>query len=224
MHLKRPKISYANVVSTLALFIALGGTAVATGVIDGKKIKRGSITGKQIKKRSVPGADLKPNSVRGRQILETSLGRVPSSVRAGSAGFAEVAARAESSAVADQADGLSSALIASLTDTCPAGTVPYAGACLDSSARGPSTWPTAAKTCGDAGGRLPGLAELEGFRQQPGVTLDGTEHTAAYLDLNGLASGGEMTVGITDSGSLSPGLIYGTSNARFRCAFPATNQ
>lgn len=211
-------ISYANVVSTLALFVALGGTAVATGVLDGKKIKQGSITGKQIKAKSVPGADLKPDSVRGRQVLESSLRKVPRARQADSA------LTAGQATIADTANGLNAALSESLTDRCPEGTVAYAGVCIDSSTRGPAPWTVAAKTCGDAGARLPHLSEMEGFRQQPGVTLDGTEHTGTYIDLNGLDAGGGSTVGISDGGSLAPGFSYGSSNARYRCVFPASNR
>lgn len=224
---RRPRLSYANVVSTVALFVALGGTAVATGVIDGKKIKRGSITGKQIKARSVPGGDLRPDSVRGKQIREASLGKVPRSRLADSAQFASRAGSATSAdraATAGVAEGLSPAVMAGLKDACPEGTTPYAGACIGSSTHGTATWPVAARACGDAGGRLPHLSELEGFRQLPGVTLDGPEHTDTYLDTNGINPGGQWTIGIWDGGTLTSGLDYGSSAAGYRCVFPLTNE
>lgn len=222
----RPQISYANVVATLALFVALGGTAVATGALDGKSIRKGSITGKQIKAKSVPGTDLRPDSVRGRQILERTVGKVPRAGYADAAGSAttsEQAAIAGFATTSGTAEGLTAELTDQLTDRCPAGTIRYAGACFESSTRGPDNWPVAAKVCGDAGARLPHLSEMEGFRQQPGVTLDGTEHTGTYLDLNGLDAGGGSTVGIADNGSLGSGFSYGSSNARYRCVFPAAN-
>jgi len=227
MRSRWPGISYANVVSTLALFVALGGTAVATGVLDGKKIKRGSITGKQIKARSVPGGDLRPNSVRGRQILERSLGKVPRAKLADSAASAQVAEAATRATTAQEADlaaALSPALMARLTDACPEGTTAYAGACIESSVHGSGTWPAAAKACGDAGGRLPHLSELEGFRQLPGVTLVGSEHTDTYLDINWIDPDGAYTVGLWDGGGRNPGFDYGNSTASYRCVFPATNR
>lgn len=49
----RSKLTYANVVATLALFIALaGGTAVAA--ITGTKVKDGAITGSKIALSSLP--------------------------------------------------------------------------------------------------------------------------------------------------------------------------
>jgi hypothetical protein len=55
-HLLAPLVrqSPAMVVATLALFVALGGTAVAAGTL---------ITGKQIKNSSITGADVKNNSL-----------------------------------------------------------------------------------------------------------------------------------------------------------------
>ncbi|HEY1597706.1 MAG TPA: collagen-like protein [Thermoleophilaceae bacterium] len=46
-------ISYANVVATLALFLALGGGAFAATKITGKQIKNGSLTGSDLKKHSI---------------------------------------------------------------------------------------------------------------------------------------------------------------------------
>jgi hypothetical protein len=53
-----PKSSYANVVATLALFIALGGAAVAAG------LPRNSVGPRQIKRGAVNAAKLKRNAVR----------------------------------------------------------------------------------------------------------------------------------------------------------------
>jgi hypothetical protein len=63
----RRRISFANVVALLALFVALGGTVYATGKINGKAVK----------KASLPGNRLKPDSVGGKQVNEASLGTVP---------------------------------------------------------------------------------------------------------------------------------------------------
>lgn len=63
----RDRLSYANVVATLALFVALGGTSYAAFTITGANVKDGSLTGK----------DLKRNSLTGRQIREGRLDTVP---------------------------------------------------------------------------------------------------------------------------------------------------
>jgi hypothetical protein len=63
----RDRLSYANVVATLALFIALGGSSYAALTVTGKQVRNGSLTGK----------DLQRNSLTGRQIREGRLDTVP---------------------------------------------------------------------------------------------------------------------------------------------------
>ncbi len=51
------------VIATLALFIVVGGSATAAGLINGKDIKPGTVTAKQIKNKSVTEAKLAPSAV-----------------------------------------------------------------------------------------------------------------------------------------------------------------
>ena len=62
----RRRLSYANVVATLALFVALGGSSYAAL----------SLTGRDIRDASLTGRDIKRNSLTGRQIKEARLGTV----------------------------------------------------------------------------------------------------------------------------------------------------
>ncbi len=67
MHTRfRRRLSYANVMSTLALFVALGGSSYAALSIDGSSIER----------RSIAAAKIKRNSITGREVRESRL-RVP---------------------------------------------------------------------------------------------------------------------------------------------------
>lgn len=59
----RARLSYGNVVGTLALFIALGGTSYAALVITGRNVKNSSLTGADIKNRSLSTADIKDFSL-----------------------------------------------------------------------------------------------------------------------------------------------------------------
>src|SRR4051794_40579339 len=67
MNRLRRSLSYANVMATLAVFIALGGSSYAALKLTGHDIRDGSLTGR----------DLKPNSVGGKRIRESRLGTVP---------------------------------------------------------------------------------------------------------------------------------------------------
>jgi hypothetical protein len=59
----RPRLTYANVMSTLAVFVALGGSSYAAVTISGSNIKN----------RSIPAKKLKPNSITGKQVRESRL-------------------------------------------------------------------------------------------------------------------------------------------------------
>jgi hypothetical protein len=63
----RNRLTYANVLATLALFVAMGGSAYAVS----------KITGAQVKDRSLTSRDLRSNSANGRVVNERSLGAVP---------------------------------------------------------------------------------------------------------------------------------------------------
>jgi hypothetical protein len=65
--LLRRRLTYANVVATFALFIALGGTSYATL----------ELTGRDIRDRSLTGQEFLRNSVGGRPIKESRLDAVP---------------------------------------------------------------------------------------------------------------------------------------------------
>ncbi len=62
-----PKLSYSNVIATMALFIALGGAAIAAGLpknsVGTKQLKRGAVTAAKLKKGAVTSGKLAPKSV-----------------------------------------------------------------------------------------------------------------------------------------------------------------
>jgi hypothetical protein len=63
----RKRVSYSNVIATMALFIALGGVAVAAGLprnsVGPRQLKRGAVTAAKIRKGAVIAGKLSPNSV-----------------------------------------------------------------------------------------------------------------------------------------------------------------
>jgi hypothetical protein len=63
----RRKLSYANVMATVAVFISLGGTSVAALQLTGRDIKDGSLTAK----------DIRRDTLGGKRIKEGRLGVVP---------------------------------------------------------------------------------------------------------------------------------------------------
>jgi len=96
----RDRLSYANVVATLALFVALGGSSYAAL----------SITSKDVQNRSLKGGDLRKNTVTGTEINESKLKQVPA------ARVADTAATADVSKSAGTATTAGSATTAALAD------------------------------------------------------------------------------------------------------------
>lgn len=80
----RSKLTYANVVATLALFIALGGASAFAAT----QLAKNSVGTKQLKANSVTGAKVKDGSLTGSDIDASTLGTVPSAIRAATAGSA----------------------------------------------------------------------------------------------------------------------------------------
>jgi hypothetical protein len=64
----RSRLTYSNTIATLALFVALGGVAVATG------LPRNSVGTKQLKRRAVTAAKLAPKSVISGKLGPNSVG------------------------------------------------------------------------------------------------------------------------------------------------------
>lgn len=63
----RPKLTFANVISCLALFVALGGFAVAAGLpknsVGTKQLKKNAVTSTKIRKDAVTGSKIQDGAV-----------------------------------------------------------------------------------------------------------------------------------------------------------------
>ena len=87
------RLTYANVVATLALFVALGGSSYALTQFGTK----------QVRNRSLRGIDLRRNTLKGSEVNESKLGTVPRALHAGSA---DTASSAGAAALATDAQAL----------------------------------------------------------------------------------------------------------------------
>jgi len=88
----RSKLTYSNVVSTLCLFLLLGGGAYAAiklpknsvgtkqiknQAVSNAKLAKGAVTGEKVQSGSLTGSDVANNSLTGTQINASTLGTVP---------------------------------------------------------------------------------------------------------------------------------------------------
>lgn len=82
----RQRLTYANVMATVAVFIALGGAGYAA-----TQLPKNSVGAKQIKRNAITTAKIKNGAVTGAKIKAGSLGTVPSATHAATADSATVA-------------------------------------------------------------------------------------------------------------------------------------
>jgi hypothetical protein len=109
MHRVRGKLTYANVIATIALFVALGGASYAAvklpkNSVGTKQIKNKSITGAKIAAGAVTGVKIAPGSIGGPALNLSSIGTVPSAAQATNAAHATSADTATRAATAERAE------------------------------------------------------------------------------------------------------------------------
>jgi hypothetical protein len=90
----RPKLNYSNAIATIALFVALGGAAVAAGIpknsVGPRQLKRGAVTSAKIRKFAVTSAKLADKSVIAAKLAPNSVG--PGAIGNGAVSSAKLAA------------------------------------------------------------------------------------------------------------------------------------
>jgi hypothetical protein len=103
----RPRLTYANVVSTLCLFILLGGTAwaVAKNSIGTAQLKNKAVTTPKLADGAVNSAKVANGSLTGVDVNASTLGTVPSATSAGHATIADSATNAGNATNAGTVDG-----------------------------------------------------------------------------------------------------------------------
>jgi len=70
----RSRLTYSNVIATLALFIALGGSAFAVKKIRSKDIARNAVKSRQIAPKAVKARQIAPNAVKASEIAAEAVG------------------------------------------------------------------------------------------------------------------------------------------------------
>ena len=103
----RPRLTYANVMSSIAVFLTLGGaTALAAGqlgrnTVGTKQLKKNSITAVKIKNGAVTGIKVKSGSLTGTQVDASTLGTVSNATHAASADSATNSEKLDGFSAAD---------------------------------------------------------------------------------------------------------------------------
>jgi hypothetical protein len=205
----RRRLTYANVVSTICLFIVLGGTAYAgaSSLINGAKIKDHTIAGKKLKNDTLGGG----------QINESSLGKVRSATHADTATSATSANAANSAATANTANSANTAatathaLTADTASTANSATNALALGGLDSNAFERSSRTQFGYARDDVNGQVTLLSW-----PQLGVEVrtDGDTDTANQLIIRNTRNSGNI-IGTLNGTAFGPG--PGTETGQLSC-------
>jgi hypothetical protein len=206
----RQHLTYANVIATLALFVALGGSSYAALRVGSREIADNSIRSRDVRNHSLTRHDVARNTLDGTVIRESRLGRVPRA------------------SVADDASRLGGLAAADLKVKCPADTLPIAGVCVETQPRPAVPYNTAVVQCSrvgnppGAGRRLPTHGELraglQGFDLAAGGELTGEVYPSQ-------STPGEVDVlSVTDkTGSVALTPDTDAGKKAFRCVFTPSN-
>ena len=157
--------SYTNVMSTVAVFIALGGSSYAALEIKSADIANNSVRGVDVRNRSLKERDVKRNALSGRSIRESRLGRVPR---------------------ARDADLLTGMSAADLLLKCPAGTFPIADVCAETASRQPASYGVAVIECANTGVPVRAWTTAADTRRAPFRAERRTAGTGRRADLGGV--------------------------------------
>ncbi len=142
----KDKLTYANVVSTLCLFVLLGGSAYAA-----LKVPRNSVGTRQLQAKSVTNGKLANEAVTGAKIAEGTI--TGQNVNLGALGTVPQAANAANAAEAAKLGGHSA--------SCPEHTTLIRGLCFDSHSNSEApTLNAASEACAAKGGWLPTPMQL----------------------------------------------------------------
>jgi len=153
----RDRLSYANVVATLALFLALGGTSYAVLHVGSRDVVDNSLRSRDIQNDTLRSRDIRDKTLRARDVRQDSLG--PGVVKESALGRVPSAANSERVGGATAQD---------LRIKCPGDTVAKAGVCIEISARGPDGFLGALDRCNQAGRGLVTMPELDPFVRSNG--------------------------------------------------------
>ena len=196
----RPRLTYANVMATVAVFLALGGISYAA-----LKLPKNSVGTKQLKKNAVTGPKVKADALTGGDIKETTLGTVPSATDSQTVG------------------GLTASRLMDASKLhCPSGLIQMAGVCFEAVEKEYGQYFEALEICENKGMRLPLIGELIAFEKEhpsdPGPEEEWVEGLTYY--------GGETGfVGLIVKASPTLVVIAEayTVGEPFRCVVPASN-
>jgi hypothetical protein len=201
----RPRLTYANVVATIALFVAVSGasafaaTQLAKNSVGSRQLKSKAVTTGKIAPGAVNGSKVAKGSLTGANINLSQLGTVPAATTATAAGNANT--------------------VGGHGATCPAKTTLIRGLCFDTSSTEAANVVQASEACAAKGGWLPTPLELYSTKGVLNLgTGSGTDKTFTDDIYNKPGEADYRTIVIDGAGALEEKEI--TAPGRYICAYP----
>ncbi|MGA8744550.1 MAG: hypothetical protein WB507_01645 [Solirubrobacterales bacterium] len=199
-------MTFSNVVSIVALFVALGGSAYAAisiprNSVGTRQLKTKAVTNGKLANGAVSGAKIAEGAITGQNVNLSALGTVPQAAHAASA--------SNSDAVGGHAA------------SCPSGTTLIRGLCFDNHSNPvANNLEQAAQACASKGGWLPTPIQLLSVREilnlGTGVNEEQFQYTDSYYNSPG---GGNYRTIVVD-GVEEPKEYEPTKPASYYCVYP----
>jgi hypothetical protein len=210
----RDHVTYANVVATLALFVALGGTSYAVLHIRSGDVVDNSLRSRDVRNNTLRSRDIRERTIRARDIGRDSLG-------------AGVIEESELGVVprATEAERLGGVTAQDLRLRCPQDTVAKAGVCIETSSRTPDGFLGAIDRCNQLGRGLVTMPQLDPFARSHGP-LPAPEWTSSVYrnTANGPNPFDELeAVLLGAGGNVSYDRVYQAVQHPFRCVALPSN-
>jgi hypothetical protein len=210
----RDRLSYANVVATLALFVAMGGTSYAVIQVGSADIVDNSVRSRDIRNSTARSRDIRDGTIRARDVRRDSLGA--GVIKESTLG---VVPRSTS------AERIGGATAQDLRLRCPAGTVPAAGVCIEIATRPPDGFLGAINRCDQAGRGLATMPELDAFLRANGPLGQAEWTSSVYRNTtHGPDPFDQLeAVLLASTGNVSYDRVYLAVQHAFRCVALPSN-
>lgn len=185
------KLTYANVMATIAVFVALGGASYAAtqlphNSVGTNQLKNGAVSTAKLKGTSVTTNKIAKEAVTGAKIKLSTVGAVP------------IAKLAENASAVNglSSSGLINQAVVGAKLHCPAGTTLSTGVCF-SDVHAPAGWYPAIDTCAKEEMTLPTPAQLHVFGR---AHIPSTGETVFEWTGNALSTTTVLAISATISG------------------------
>ena len=210
----RARLTYGNVVATLALFVALGGTSYAVAHIGSNDVADNSLRSKDIHNNTLRSRDVRNRTLSALDVRRDSLG---------SGVVKESTLRAVPRAL--DAERVGGASAQDLRLKCPSDTVAKAGVCIENSPRGPSGFLAAIDQCEHAERGLATMPQLDPFARSNGPLPNAEWTGSVYRNpANGPSAVEQLEAVLLDGGgNVSYDRVYQAVQHPFRCVALPSN-